>query len=85
MSRFRTRLERLERRCPVPESGIKWKNLLARSPAEIEPDGVVDWVDVLFVPRPDNEPCPVEETIRQARLPASDKSPSASTSPPSPT
>jgi hypothetical protein len=83
MSRIRTRLERLERRCPVPESGINWINMLARSPADIEPDGVVDWYSLLFGPPPDDEPCPVEEMIRQARLLSPAKSSPTSTSPPS--
>jgi len=83
MSRIRTRLERLERRCPVPKSGIKWKNLLARSPAEVEPDGVLDWCALLFGPPPDDYACPIEEAIRRAGLTATDKSSGASTSPPS--
>lgn len=36
------RLERLERR-PADPDGVNWGNLLARGPAEIVPDGIVDW------------------------------------------
>jgi hypothetical protein len=68
MSSIRARLERLERRHPAL-GGIHWDNLLAQSPEEIVPDGIIDWYTLRFGP-PDNEPCPIEEAIRLAGLPS---------------
>jgi hypothetical protein len=67
MSRLRARLERLERRQPA-SGGIHWDNLLARSPEEIVPDGIVDWYALFCARPPDNDP--IEEAIRLAGLPA---------------
>jgi hypothetical protein len=71
MSRIRTRLERLERQQPA-RGGVHWDNLLARSPEEIVPDGIIDWYDLLFGPRTDQK-CPIEEEIRLAGLPRPDQ------------
>jgi hypothetical protein len=76
MSRLRTRLERLERRQPPPGC-IRWDNLLARSPEEIVPDGIVDWHALFSAAPPDNDP--IEEMIRLAELPAGEP-----TGPPAP-
>jgi len=81
MSRIRTRLERLERLQPA-RGGIHWDNLLARSPDEIVPDGIIDWYDLLFVPRLGEQICPIEEEIRLAGSPRPDQALSNATQAP---
>jgi hypothetical protein len=83
MSRLRTRLERLERRQPS-SGGINWDNLLAQSPEEIVPDGIVNWYDLFSGPPTNEATCPIEEAIRRAGLPSPDTSRAGPTPPPVP-
>lgn len=64
------RLERSDADAGNQPGGIVWTNLLARSPAEIVPDGF-DW-SPLFEDH-SNDPDPLEELIRLAGLPAGER------------